>query len=162
MKPMGDPRSDKADSSDSESFPQVRVHVPLVGVRARVRQKRVTGRGRASSAPLGRIRRRGCEEQHGNVHLCSCAPGYEKQHTGQYTFQGSAHRSTPSPAADSCPPYQGCYPGLFELCSPPSRKGVDRHKHDRDRDEGRCRQSQGSRLTAARSAAQDCECGQGP
>lgn len=49
-----------------------------------------------------------------------------------------------------------------ELCSPPSCQGVDRHKHDRDRDEGRCRQSQGSRLTAARCAAQDCGSGQGP
>lgn len=48
-----------------------------------------------------------------------------------------------------------------KLCSPPFRQGVDRHKHDRDRDEGRCRQSQGSRLTAARSPAQDCQCGQG-
>lgn len=30
-------------------------------------------------------------------------------------FQGSAHRSTSSPTADSCPPnhYQGCYPGLL-------------------------------------------------
>lgn len=62
--------------------------------------------------------------------------------------------------------YLHCYLLRFtpdsELCSPPSRQGVDRHKHDRDGDEGRCRQSQGSRLTAARSAAQDCECGQGP
>lgn len=49
-----------------------------------------------------------------------------------------------------------------ELCSPPSCQGVDRHKHDRDRDEGRCRQSQGSRLTAARCAAQDCGSGQRP